>query len=121
MRVLEKDIERRVCEKVKQFGILNIKMSTHTETGWPDRMFVIPGGRPLFIEFKVPGGKLSKRQFYIHKVLEVFGYQVQTHDNEESAIRAISEAIRSAQLPEKSDEVLVAERLRGSIFRPRTR
>ena len=44
----------------KQQGIANIRcyFGPGLSTGWPDDIILIPGGRPLFIEFKAPAAKL---------------------------------------------------------------
>lgn len=89
--VREADIERRVVNVVKEkFGIDSVKMGTTTSTGWPDRLFFIPGGRPLMIEFKKPGGKLSQKQKHIHARLTTAGYDVEVHDDFFVALGSIS-------------------------------
>lgn len=98
MRALESKIERDTCgDALRKLGVPNMKMlHTGGETGWPDRIFFIAGGKPLMIEFKRAGEahKTSARQEYIHSVLRELGYDVQIHDNKDAAL----EAIRSAKL-----------------------
>lgn len=95
MRRLEKDIEGKVCRRAfSELGVRNIKVNTLTETGWPDRMFLIPGGRPLFIEFKRPGGVVEPKQLHIHGILQELDYSVVVCDNEEEAMQAIAQALR---------------------------
>ena len=90
MRRLEKDIEDRACKRAfSELGVRNIKVNTLTETGWPDRMFLIPGGMPLFIEFKQPGEEPRAKQLHIHALLKGLGYLVKVCDNEEDAMEAI--------------------------------
>jgi hypothetical protein len=91
---LETDIEGAVCDKAfKGLGIRNIKVNTQTETGWPDRMFLIPGGAPLLIEFKRPGEPPRRKQEIIRDRLISLGYRSVVCDNEEDAIAAIRKAI----------------------------
>lgn len=96
MLVLETKVERDTCrDALRKEGVPNMKMlHTGGETGWPDRIFFIAGGRPLIIEFKRPGEKPSPKQQYIHAILRELGYDVQVHENKDTAL----EAIRTAKL-----------------------
>lgn len=49
MRTLESKIEQKVCRDALRMGVRNLKLNVTGQTGWPDRMFLIPGGRALFI------------------------------------------------------------------------
>jgi hypothetical protein len=50
MRRDEADIENWVVEEaLKRYGVPSLKLNTQGNTGWPDRAFWIPGGRPLLI------------------------------------------------------------------------
>lgn len=87
---LESKIERNVCAYVfKHFGVVSIKLHA---TGYPDRLFLIPHAAPLFIEFKAPNEKPRKLQKHIHALIIELGYNVEVHDNEQSAIAAIRAA-----------------------------
>lgn len=59
---LEKDIEAEVCRWAKAQGILVYKFTSPTRRSVPDRLFVLPGGRVCFIEFKAPGKKPTVQQ-----------------------------------------------------------
>ena len=59
---LERVIENRVVREAEAAGILVRKLNGEGQRGWPDRMFCIPGGRPLFIEFKREGEDARKLQ-----------------------------------------------------------
>jgi len=50
--MLEKQIEKAVCDYAKSKGILCYKFVSPGHAGVPDRMFVLPGGKVFFIEFK---------------------------------------------------------------------
>ena len=93
MRVLEIQVERKVVKWCKEHGILNLKLEVPGSTGWPDRLIFIPGGRPLLIEFKKPGEELEPKQRYVHSILKGLGYQVEVHDDVESAIQTITRAV----------------------------
>lgn len=62
MTVLEKEIEARLTQMVKNHGGLCMKWVS----GWsgvPDRILLLPGGLVMFVETKRPrGGKLSRLQ-----------------------------------------------------------
>jgi len=99
-RILEKDVEKKVCEWADELGIEHIKMELKHDVGWPDRMFLVPGGKPVIIEFKRPktvgkddGGTLKGIQKQRIKYLSENGYNVDVCDTKESAIRAITEGI----------------------------
>ena len=94
-QVLESDIERKVCElAATKLGIINIKLTSSGSTGYPDRIFWVPGGKPVMIEFKRPGGIVRPKQVYIHKLLRARGYQVEVCDNVEDAMSILETALK---------------------------
>lgn len=83
----EAKTERLVCARaLKELGIDNFKWGIN---GWPDRCFLIPGGRPFFIEFKATGKLPDPRQEYRIACLKLWGYDVEIHDDAEQAFQAI--------------------------------
>lgn len=110
---LEVSIEEAAVEKIKQlFGILGLKFNTRSGNGWPDRIFLIPGGRPLFIEFKRPGKDLEPLQADVHRQLREIGYDVEAADNIPDAVDLVAAALQRAlatvaagRRPEAGDEV----------------
>jgi len=87
----ESKIEQTVCARaLREYGVENIKLRAN---GWPDRLFLIPGGRALMIEFKAPGLTPEPLQVYVHGKLKKLGYQVETHDNVDQALQAIAKAL----------------------------
>lgn len=74
--ILESKIERQSCKAALELGVISKKLNADGERGWPDRMFMIPGGRPLFVEFKSPSGVLSAGQAIIIRRLFHYGYDV---------------------------------------------
>lgn len=94
MRVTESGIERRACMKIRvRLNIENIKLNINANTGYPDRMFLIPGGKPVFIEFKKPGGVLSKKQQYTISLLQRLGYNVLVTDTIDEAFHYIESLV----------------------------
>lgn len=100
MQVLESYIERTACRRIADLGVRNIKLAK--VRGWPDRLFLIPGGKPLFIEFKRPGAKPRKFQSHIHAILRRLGYKVEIHDDATQAVEAVRRALEATRVPEKS-------------------
>lgn len=99
----ESTIERKTCKlALEQLGVRNVKLVTPGDTGWPDRIFWIPGGRPLLIEFKAPGAAPRPKQLYIHELLRQLGYQIEVHDDPNIAIQSIARAVEAARVSEKS-------------------
>lgn len=111
MQNLESKIEQKACDLVwKHLGIVCSKLVTPGDTGYPDRVVWIPGGKPLLIEFKRPGEHPEPKQAYIHDQLRKLGYRVEVHDNAIRAFQAVIDAVEPAQLPKESREVLARAR-----------
>ena len=65
-KVLEREIEKKVCSYAKSLGVMNIKQQG--TMGVPDRLFLYKG-KCMFIEFKRKGGKTRPTQVaYINKL-----------------------------------------------------
>ena len=81
-----------------KLGIRTIRMyfGPGIQTGWPDDMYLIPGGRPLFIEFKAPGNIPTPKQEEKIRILEEAGYDVTWCDNRADAKTAIIKAMEKA-------------------------
>ena len=60
--MLERDIEKKVCEYAKSLGILAYKFTSPQRRSVPDRLFIAPGGVIFFIEFKQTGKTFTKGQ-----------------------------------------------------------
>ena len=60
--MLEKDIEAKVVKWAKVRGCLVLKANGLGQRSFPDRIFFLPNGKVVMIEFKRPGGKLSEGQ-----------------------------------------------------------
>ena len=54
-KMLEKHIERKVCDYAKQCGFLVYKFTSPQRRSVPDRLLISPHGVVLFIEFKQTG------------------------------------------------------------------
>jgi uncharacterized protein YyaL (SSP411 family) len=93
----EARIEREVCRRMEdEHGVRNLKLKGAGSTGWPDRIFFIPGGRPVFVEFKAPGEQLRPKQAYVIRIMRELEYTVQVHDDVDEAMRDILSELRRA-------------------------
>src|SRR5688572_28905862 len=90
---LESDIERKVCTAMEEQGVPNIKIKIRH---WPDRLFLLPEGDPVFVEFKRPNETLEPGQDIIKRMLRALGYKVVKYDNVEQALRGLHEYLMAA-------------------------
>jgi hypothetical protein len=115
----EQSIEDAVVNWAKVTGIPVFKLKLDTNSGWPDRMFLLPNGRACFIEFKRPGEKPRKLQEHRAITLEQLGYNVYTAINKFAAIRWL-ETLYALSLPEAGNKIPSVTGLRRAVSRPRT-
>jgi hypothetical protein len=94
--LLESKIEGKVVLWWKSQGNLTLKLNVLGNAGWPDRVYFLPGGRILFIEFKREGTKPYPRQEYIHRKLAKAGHLVKVCRSFEEAKAALEQARASA-------------------------
>jgi len=64
--LLEKQIERSVCDYAKSIGFLVYKFTSPERAAVPDRMFITPKGKVFFCEFKREGMKPTPQQAREH-------------------------------------------------------
>ena len=79
----ESSIEKRLKNEVEKIGGKALKFISPGVTGIPDRIVLLPGGKIIFIELKVPGKKLSPIQEYRAKELRALGFDVRCIDSVE--------------------------------------
>lgn len=79
--MLEKDIERKVCEYAKASGVDHYKFTSPGRAAVPDRMFITAGGHIWFCEFKREGQKPTPAQEREHARLRSRGVRVYVVDN----------------------------------------
>ena len=60
--MLEKEIEKTVCDYAKEKGIISYKFSSPNHVGVPDRIFFADGGIVFLVEFKRKGEKMTPMQ-----------------------------------------------------------
>lgn len=72
---LEKDIERKCIEHAESQGWRHVKLDKAARS-WPDQLFLGPGRKMWFVEFKRPGEKLRKQQIERCKEIATLGFPV---------------------------------------------
>ena len=60
--MLERDIEKRLIQKIKAIGGKAYKFVSPGHAGVPDRIVILPGGKVFFVELKTDIGKLTPLQ-----------------------------------------------------------
>lgn len=81
--MLEKDIENFLIGRTKQRLGRAFKFVSPGNSGVPDRIVVLPGGKVGFCELKRPGGKTSKLQGVQIEKLKSLGCFVRVVDSYE--------------------------------------
>jgi len=84
----EADLEGWFC---KRCPFPAIKFGGQGERGKSDRIILIRGGRPLFVEFKKPGEVLEPLQAEWHKQAKKLGYEIRTIDSKDRALRTLEQ------------------------------
>ena len=87
---LEKEIEKKVCDFAKTIHKMRAyKFTSPAKRNVPDRLFVVPGGRIFFIEFKRKGKKPTPGQEVEIATLRAMRATVYVVDNVEDGKRII--------------------------------
>ncbi|MCX7825637.1 MAG: VRR-NUC domain-containing protein [Verrucomicrobiae bacterium] len=61
--MLERTLEALLSTLVRQAGGVSYKLDARAAKGAPDRVVVMPGRAPVFVELKAPYGRVSPMQF----------------------------------------------------------
>lgn len=96
----ENDVRQYAIRLAKTLGLERVRMhfGPGAAVGWPDDWFLVPGGRPLIVEFKRPGGETSAMQDHRIETLEKLGYDVHVIDNKDAAREALTSALAATRL-----------------------
>lgn len=87
--MLEKEIEKKVCEYAKTKRMIVYKMNPLNNRGIPDRLFLTAGGNIFFIEFKQLGKKPNENQAREIARLRMNNIAVYVIDNVEDGKKAV--------------------------------
>lgn len=90
----EKTIEKYLRSRVDELGGVCLKFSSMTETGYPDRIVLFPGGLMAFVELKSTGKKPTKLQEIRHGQLREMGFPVYVVDDKEGVDTTLEELRR---------------------------
>ena len=75
--VKEREIETYLRQVAREMGGMALKFSSPGQRGVPDRIVVVPGIPPFFVEVKKPkGGVLGKQQMLMHQKIIAAGGHV---------------------------------------------
>lgn len=102
--MLERDVIRKTLAAVKPLGIPHIRMAmmNGVTSGWPDYLFLLPGGRTLWIEFKKPGAKPTALQAHRLATLDALGFECAVIDDHEKGAAQIRRAYEAAKKRERA-------------------
>ena len=92
--MLEKQIEKAVCDYAKSKGVLCYKFVSPGHAGVPDRMFITPAGKVFFVEFKRMGGKATPLQMREIERLQLQGVYVVIVDDVEQGVALVDRVLR---------------------------
>ena len=79
--MLERDIEKALCKKVKELGGLCEKFVSPNRRSVPDRLVTLPGGRIIFVEVKNVGKRATNNQRRDHLKRRMLGADVRVIDS----------------------------------------
>jgi hypothetical protein len=91
--MLEKTIERKVCDYAKLKGFLAYKFTSPQRRSVPDRLFISPKGKVFFIEFKAPKKYPTDGQYREIRRLRENGAEVYIVDDVDKGMEIIDEII----------------------------
>lgn len=74
--MLEREIEKKLADGVRKLGGRAYKFVSPGNDGVPDRIVVLPGISPVFVELKTETGRLSSLQNVQIKKLKDLGQDV---------------------------------------------
>lgn len=87
----ESEIEKILVDEVRGLGGRAYKWVSPGNNGVPDRIVILPGNAPVFVELKTKTGKLSAIQQVQIRRLESLGQRVEVIYGEEGLIRYFRE------------------------------
>lgn len=97
----EGKILSKLTKWLRERGVRFIRLALQpsVQRGWPDLCVLVPGGAPLFLELKRPGGVASPTQLLRMEELRNAGYLVEICDSFDAAARAVTQALDARAVP----------------------
>lgn len=86
----ESVIEAYLRDRVKELGGKAYKFVSPGNTGVPDRLVCLPGGRVIFVELKAPGKKPTAMQLAQQRKLAELGFLTLNLDSKQKIDTEIS-------------------------------
>ena len=80
--MLERDIEGKLCARVKALGGTCEKFTSPGRRSVPDRLVILPGGQVIFVELKRPGQAPTPAQARDHQRRRDLGCDVRVISTE---------------------------------------
>lgn len=77
----EKAFERGMSKEVERNGGMAIKLLSQFINGLPDRLYLLPGGIAVFVEFKSTGKKPTVLQGLVMQRIKRLGFEVHVVSN----------------------------------------
>jgi len=81
MTEIEKNLEKKLTNRLAKLGGWAVKLLAVHITGLPDRLCLWPGGRVVFVEMKSTGKTVRPSQAAIHRKLRNMGFRVEVIDS----------------------------------------
>lgn len=96
--MLEKTIERRLKTVIEREcpGSMCLKFEVPSNSGFPDRIILLPGERVVFVETKRPGESERPRQVYVQGKLRALGFTVFSSIRDPAGVASVLAACRGA-------------------------
>lgn len=96
--MLEKEVEKYLCKRVKEIGGLCEKFTSPSNRSVPDRIITLPEANILFVELKSSAGEVSKAQKHDHLKRLYLGVHVHVINSKEQVDQFISHCQRMYKL-----------------------
>lgn len=77
----EKAFERGMSKEVESNGGMAIKLLSQFINGLPDRLYLLPGGTAVFVEFKSTGEEPRPLQRVVMRRIKRLGFEVHVVSN----------------------------------------
>ena len=91
--ITEREIERYFKAQLEKRGALVFKFVSPGQTGVPDRVVLLPGGRVVFAEMKAPGEKPRPLQRAVFARMAKAGHPVYIIDSREAVKKFVEEVM----------------------------